>query len=65
MSRALGDSQGFAEFSHARTCEMERNGTFYVEGVEPSAADKRHAELLERIDALGREVAALRGATSS
>jgi len=44
---------------------MERNGTFYVEGVEPSAADKRHAELLERIDALGREVAALRGATSS
>jgi hypothetical protein len=32
---------------------------------DPSAADKRHAELLERIDALSREVVALRMQTAS
>jgi uncharacterized small protein (DUF1192 family) len=31
-----------------------------VEAFEPSIADKRHAELLERIDALSREVATLK-----
>jgi hypothetical protein len=41
-------------------CELEPNGTFYVEAFDPSAADKRHAELLARLDALSREVAALR-----
>jgi hypothetical protein len=39
---------------------LEPNGTFYVEAFEPSIADKRHAELLSRIDALNSEVAALR-----
>jgi uncharacterized membrane protein YcaP (DUF421 family) len=52
--------QGFDRFERVRRCELEPNGTFYVEGQEPSAADQRHAELLERIDALSREVAALR-----
>jgi hypothetical protein len=31
-----------------------------VEAFDPSAADKRHAELLARLEALSREVAALR-----
>ena len=52
--------QGFEDFHQVRKCELEPNGTFYVEAFEPSAADKRHAELLERLDALSREVAALR-----
>ena len=52
--------QGFEDFDQVRRCELEPNGTFYVEALDPSAADKRHAELLERIDALSREVAALR-----
>ena len=52
--------QGFDHFEQVRRCELEPNGTFYVEGQEPSAADKRHAELLERIDALSHEVTALR-----
>jgi hypothetical protein len=43
-----------------RACELEPNGTFYVEAFDPSAADKRHAELLTRLDALSREVAALK-----
>jgi uncharacterized membrane protein YcaP (DUF421 family) len=54
--------QGFEDIHQVRKCELEPNGTFYVEAFDPSAADKRHAELLQRIDALSREVAALRAA---
>ena len=52
--------QGFEDFHQVRRCQLEPNGTFYVEAFDPSAADKRHAELLSRIDALSRDVAALR-----
>jgi uncharacterized membrane protein YcaP (DUF421 family) len=52
--------QGFEDLHQVRSCELEPNGTFYVEAFDPSVADKRHAELLERIDALSLEVAALR-----
>lgn len=52
--------QGFEDLSKVRSCELEPNGTFYVEAFEPSVDDKRHTELLARIDALARQVAALR-----
>jgi len=52
--------QGFEDFHQVRSCQLEPNGTFYVEAYEPSVDDKHHAELLARIDALAREVAALR-----
>ena len=41
-------------------CELEPNGTFSVEAFDPSAADKHHAELMARLDALSSEVASLR-----
>ena len=52
--------QGFEDFDQLHKCQLEPNGTFYVEGLDPSVADKRHAELLGRLEALSREVAALR-----
>ncbi len=57
--------QGFESLHQVRRCELEPNGTFYVEAFDPSTADKHHAELLEKIDALRREVAALRVRTAS
>lgn len=57
---AVVHRQGFEGFHEVHRCELEPNGTFYVEAYEPSADDKRHTELLARLDALGREVAALR-----
>jgi uncharacterized membrane protein YcaP (DUF421 family) len=57
--------QGFEDIHQVRKCQLEPNGTFYIETFEPSIDDKRHAELLDRIDALAREVASLRGAASS
>jgi uncharacterized membrane protein YcaP (DUF421 family) len=52
--------QGFENIGQVRKCELEPNGTFYVEAYEPSDADKRHAELLAKLDALSSEVALLR-----
>jgi uncharacterized membrane protein YcaP (DUF421 family) len=57
--------QGFVHFHQVHRCELEPNGTFYVEAFDPSIADKRHAELLDRLDALSREVAALRALPSA
>ncbi len=52
--------QGFENVDEVRTCQLEPNGTFYVEAIEPTTADKRHEELLAKLDALSREVATLR-----
>ena len=52
--------QGFEHIHEVHRCELEPNGTFYVEARDPSIADKRHAELLARLDTLSQEIAALR-----
>jgi uncharacterized membrane protein YcaP (DUF421 family) len=57
--------QGFEDFDKVHKCQLEPNGTFYVEAFDPSAAEKRHDELLARLEALAREVAALRVQTAS
>jgi len=57
--------QGFEGFHQVRKCELEPNGTFYVEAFDPSVEDKRHTELLARLDTLSREVATMRPWTAS
>jgi uncharacterized membrane protein YcaP (DUF421 family) len=52
--------QGFEDVHQVHRCELEPNGTFYVEAFDPSVADKRHAELLARLDALSSEVTRLK-----
>jgi len=52
--------QGFEELHTVRLCKLEPNGTFSVEAFEPSVTGQRHEEILARLDALQREVAALR-----
>jgi uncharacterized membrane protein YcaP (DUF421 family) len=57
--------QGFQDFHQVHRCELEPNGAFYVEAFDPSAADKRHAELLGRIKELQVEIAQLGRAHTS
>ena len=52
--------QGFEHIHEVHHCELEPNGSFYIEAKDPSIADKRHHELLTRLDALGKEIAALK-----
>jgi uncharacterized membrane protein YcaP (DUF421 family) len=56
--------QGFEGFHQVRLCQLEPNGTFHIEAVEPSLAEKHHADLLARLDALQREVVSLRPQTA-
>ncbi|MFZ1939598.1 MAG: YetF domain-containing protein [Terracidiphilus sp.] len=58
---AVVHRQGFEDFHQVNLCQLEPNGTFYIEAFEPSIAEKQHQELLAKLDALTREVAALRG----
>jgi uncharacterized membrane protein YcaP (DUF421 family) len=52
--------QGFEHLHDIHHCELEPNGSFYIEGKDPSIADKRHDELLSKLEALNKEIAALR-----
>src|SRR5579863_6400334 len=57
--------QGFEDFHKVHRCELEPNGTFYVEAFDPSVADKRHDELMARIDAMSHEIAAMRASPAT
>jgi len=57
--------QGFEHFHECHRIELEPNGTFYIESMNPSAAEQHHAEVIARLDALAREVATLRPQTSA
>jgi len=52
--------QGFEHLHEVRKCELEPNGTFYLEAMEPSIAEKHHSDLLAKLDALQAQVAALK-----
>jgi uncharacterized membrane protein YcaP (DUF421 family) len=56
--------QGFEHLNQIRRCELEPNGSFYIEAMDPSPTEKLHSELVTKIDALTREVAALRASAS-
>jgi uncharacterized membrane protein YcaP (DUF421 family) len=53
--------QGFEHLHQVHRCELEPNGSFYVEAIEPPIADRHHSEVIARLDALSREIAELRG----
>jgi uncharacterized membrane protein YcaP (DUF421 family) len=57
---AVVHRQGFEGFHEVHRCELEPNGTFYIEPYEPAGDDRRHSEVLAKLEALGRQIAALR-----
>jgi uncharacterized membrane protein YcaP (DUF421 family) len=52
--------QGFERLDQIARCELEPNGSFYMESVEPSKSERNHEVLMARIDALMNEVAGIR-----
>jgi len=52
--------QGFENLHDVKRCDLEPNGTFYVEAFDPSIADKRHLEMIAKLEALQKEITALR-----
>ena len=51
--------QGFAKLSEVEKCVLEPGGTFFIEGKEPGAKDRQHAQVLARLDELQQQLAAL------
>lgn len=57
--------QGFETLAEVKCCELEPNGMFYIEAMEPSRDEKHHGELLARFDAMSAEIAGLRARLAS
>jgi uncharacterized membrane protein YcaP (DUF421 family) len=51
--------QGFDGIHDVETCILEPGGAFSIKGKSPSADVQRHAELMQRIDALTAQIAAM------
>ena len=57
---AAARKQGFASLSEVDQCILEPGGTLSFIGKKPDVEEKRHRELLNRIDQLSEEIALLR-----
>jgi uncharacterized membrane protein YcaP (DUF421 family) len=57
--------QGFEHVHEVRRCELEPSGSFYIEAIDPSAAEQHHSEVMALLDALSKEVAALRAQSAN
>ncbi len=57
--------QGFASLDQVALCQLEPNGTFFIEANLPTTADRNHVELLRKLDALQEEVRQLKSSTVS
>lgn len=51
---------GFVSISDVDSCVLEPNGTFFMKGKDPPLRDVRHKEVLDRLEALSRQVEGLR-----
>jgi uncharacterized membrane protein YcaP (DUF421 family) len=57
---AVAHRQGFQSLKSLKTFALEANGNISLEGKEPSQNEKRHTELMEKIEALTKQVAELK-----
>lgn len=48
--------QGFAHLSEIERCVLEPGGTFFIQAKTPPLAERRHTELLERLDEISRRL---------
>ncbi|HZT57259.1 MAG TPA: YetF domain-containing protein [Pyrinomonadaceae bacterium] len=54
--QTMAHRQGFAKLEDVETCVLEPGGTFFIEGRTPPPDERRHRELLERIEQLSRQI---------
>lgn len=54
--------QGFKSLDEIESCVLEPGGAFAIQAKKPPLQERRHGELLERLEALGRQIEELRRA---
>ena len=59
--QTVAHRQGFARLDDIETCVLEPGGTFFIEGHTPPREERRHQELLARIEQLSRQIEEMRG----
>ena len=52
--------QGFGSLDEIDRCVLEPGGTFYMQGRVPAREERRHGELMARLDQLSRQIEHLR-----
>ena len=52
--------QNFNRFEEVRTCVLEPNGTFYLEGLLPTEGEQESGAMMEAVRKLSEEIGALR-----
>ena len=52
--------QGFASLHEVENCVLEPGGTFFMEGKQPPAQQRRHDELIKNIEKLSSQIEELR-----
>jgi uncharacterized membrane protein YcaP (DUF421 family) len=53
---AVAHRQGFSSLSELDSCVLEPGGTFFLRSKIPSLDESRHAQLLDRIEKLSKQV---------
>ena len=48
--------QGFSKLDEIERCVLEPGGTFFLQGKSPGTAERQQTELLERLDALSKQI---------
>jgi len=48
--RTVAQRQGFSSLKEVESCVLEPGGTFAMRGVQPDAEERRHEELIARLN---------------
>ena len=54
--QTVAHRQGFKSLEDVECCVLEPGGSFFVEGHQPPSEERRHRELLARIEELSRQI---------
>ena len=52
--------QGFSSLAEIESCTLEPGGTFFLKGKAPSRDEERYADIVARLEELGRQLAGLK-----
>jgi uncharacterized membrane protein YcaP (DUF421 family) len=58
--QTVAHRQGFARLDDVETCVLEPGGTFFIEGRTPPRDERRHQDLLARIEQLSKQIEELK-----
>lgn len=56
---SVAHRQGFANLDEVENCVLEPGGVFFLQGKRPAIEERRHTEVIERLEELGRQIADL------